>query len=185
MTSGKWIAVALFVCVFVIMGNAKVHAQEPSLDYQVKAAMLYKFLGYSTWPNPRFNDAQSPYRICVIGSDEIKNELVAIVAQRVIDGRTIEIYSAKTVDQVGDAHVVFVAHKMESLLPTLLPLARKNSFLIVTENESGLVSGSTINLRLVDKRIRFDISLLSAQENKIVLSSRLLAIAVSVKEERD
>lgn len=147
--------------------------------------MVYKFLGYSTWPNNRFNDAHSPYRIWVIGSDEIKNELKDIVAQRLIDGRPIEIYSAKTPEQIGDAHLVFVARNMESLLPILVPLAKKTSFLIVTENEKGLVTGSTINLRLVDKRIGFDVSLTSAREYGITLSSRLLAIAISVKEERD
>ncbi len=183
--NGRPLSIALFAYVFLIISHAKVNAQEPSLDYQVKAAIVYKFLGYSTWPDNRFKDAQSPYQIWVVGSDDIKNELVTIVAQRVIDGRSIEIHAAKTVNQIGDAHLVFVSHKMETLLPALRPLARKKSFLIVTENENGLVNGSTINLRQVNNRIRFDISLLSAQENSILLSSRLLAIAISVKEERD
>lgn len=155
------------------------------MDYQVKAAIVYKFLGYTTWPDNRFEDTQSPYRIWVIGSDDIKNELIGIVENRVINGRSIEIYSAKTVDKIGDAHLVFVSRKMESSLPKLRPLAKKNAFIIVTENEKGLIDGSTINLRLIDDRIRFEISLLSAQENGISLSSRLLAIAISVKEERD
>lgn len=155
------------------------------MDYQVKAAIVFKFLGYSTWPDNRFEDAQSPYRIWVIGSNDIKNELVDIVANRVIDGRSIEIHSAKTVNQIRDAHLVFVARKREASLPRLVQLAKKNAFIIVTENEAGLVNGSTINLRQIDNRIRFEISLLSAQENGVSLSSRLLAIAISVKEERD
>jgi hypothetical protein len=180
----RFVWTILLACVF--SGTfPKVYAQEPSLDYQIKAAMVYKFLGYSTWPDSRFVDARSPFRICVIGSEEVKNELVDIVAQRSIEGRSIEIYSAKTAEQVGDAHLVFVSRNMESILPILRPHARKSSFLIVTENEDGLIGGSTINLRMVEKRIRFDISLLSAQDNGIVLSSRLLAVAVSVKGARD
>ena len=184
-TIGKLIPTVLLACVFLIAGHIRVNAQEPSWDYQVKAAMVYKFLGYSTWPDKRFKDAQSPYQIWVIGSDDIKNELTAIVEQRVIDGRSIEIHATKSVNQIGDAHLVFVSRKMEASLPVLLPLARKKSFLIVTENENGLVHGSTINLRQVDNRIRFDISLSSAKENGISLSSRLLAIAITVKEERE
>lgn len=175
----------LCVCTFLITDLTKADVQEPLMDYQVKAAMVYKFLGYSTWPDNRFNDKQSPFRIWVIGSDEIKNELSTIVAQRVIDGRSIEIHSAKIVEQVGDAHLVFVSQKEESLLRTLRVHAKNKSFLIVTENEAGLVDGSTINLRPVGKRIGFDVSLVSARENGILLSSRLLVIAVSVKEERD
>ncbi len=170
-------------CVLLTGGLSQVYAQEPSLDYQVKAAMVYKFLSYGTWPANRFADAKAPYRIWVIGSDDIKNELQEMVVQRSVDGRAIEIYSAKTVDQVGDAHLVFVSRSMEPVLPKLCPLARKNSFLIVTENEKGLAHGSTINLRLVDKRVGFDISVIDAQAYGITLSSRLLAIAITVKEQ--
>ena len=176
---------SLFVGAIFIICYGKVNAQEPLLDYQVKAAMVYKFLGYSTWPDNRFVDQQSPYRIWVIGSDDIKNELEEIVVQRTINGRPIEIYPAKTVNQIKDAHLVFVSKEMEMSLPKLTPLAKRKSFIIVTESENGLVSGSTINLRLVESRIRFEISLSSAKENGITFSSRLLAIAISVKETQD
>lgn len=120
-----------------------------------------------------------------MGSGEIKSELEGIVAQRVINGRSIEIYSAKTVDQIKDAHLVFVSHKREVLLPALILQARKDAFIIVTESENGLSNGSTINLRLVDNKIRFEISLQSAKENNITFSSRLLAIAISIKGAQD
>jgi hypothetical protein len=174
----------LLACTFISCGCIKTYANEPSLDYEIKAAMVYKFLGYCSWPNNRFNELHTPYKIWVIGSDPIQNELKVIAAQRKVDGRPIEIFSAKTLDQIGDAHLVFVSHTMEPLLPSLSVHAKKNSFLIVTENDQGLIDGSTINLRLVDKRIGFDISLINAQDAGISLSSRLLAIAVTVQEER-
>lgn len=172
----------LLVCIVLSLDLSKVYAQQASLDYQVKAAMAYKFLGYSEWPEKRFNDSHSPYRIWVLGSADIKNELQNIVAHRIINGRSIEVYSATAVDQIDNAHIVFVARDMEALLPKLAMRAEKNSYLIVTENEQGLVSGSTINLRLVDGRIGFDISLKCAQTYGITLSSRLLPIAVSIEE---
>lgn len=150
------------------------------LDYQVKAAMTYKFLGYSEWPPAKFSDSQSPYRIWVLGSRDIKNELENIVAHRIINGRSIEVYSATAVDQIDNAHIVFVARDMEALLPRLSKRAKKNAYLIVTENERGLVEGSTINLRLVNGRVGFDISLQCAQSYRVTLSSSLLSIAVSI-----
>jgi len=146
--------------------------------------MIYKFLGYSSWPENRFSDTHSPYRIWIIGSDNIKKELQEIVTQRLINNRPIEVYSALTADAVGDAHIVFVASNMEQQLPKLAVFAEQNSFMIITEHEQGLTTGSTINLRFVNQRIGFDISLTNAQNCGIVLSSRLLAIATSVNEER-
>lgn len=183
-TSHSKVWLFLFASIFLIFGFSKTYAQQTLLDYQVKAAMLYKFLGYSSWPDNRFSDSHSPYRICVLGADDIRNELQDIVADRVINNRSIEIHSAASIDQIVDAHIVFVSSRMEKLLPKLSALAEKNSFLIVTENTHGLVPGSIINFRMVDKRIGFDISLVTAQDYGISLSSRLLSVAISIKERR-
>lgn len=169
-------------CLALSLAFARVYAQQQPLDYQVKAAMAYKFLGYSEWPEKRFSDVHSPYRIWVLGSNDIKNELQNIVANRIVNGRSIEVYSATSADQITNAHLVFVARSMESLLPSLAMSAEKNSYLIITENQQGLIKGSTINLRLVDGRIGFDISVKCAQSYGIALSSRLLSIAVSIDE---
>lgn len=174
----------LLLLVFMALNNLppKVYALDTPLEYQVKAAMTYKFLGYSEWPPTKFSNSQSPYRIWVLGSKDIKNELQNIVAHRIINGRAIEVYSATTIDQIDNAHIVFVARDMEALLPRLSKRAEKNTYLIVTENEQGLVEGSTINLRLLNGRVGFDISLQCALLYRVTLSSSLLSIAVSVEE---
>lgn len=178
----KWVGLLLLVCAVLSNFSAKVYALDAPLEYQVKAAMTYKFLGYSEWPPSQFSDSHSPYRIWVLGSTAIKNELQSIVANRIINGRSIEVYSATSVDQIDNAHIVFVARNREALLPRLSKRAKKNAYLIITENEQGLVRGSTINLRLVNERIGFDISLKYAQLYRITLSSSLLSIAVSIEE---
>lgn len=174
----------LLLLVGIVLSNLSpnVYGLDTPLDYQVKAAMTYKFLGYSEWPPTQFSNSNSPYRIWVLGSTDIKDELQSIVAHRIINGRSIEVYSATSVDQIDNAHIVFIARDMEALLPQLSIRAEKNAYLIVTENEQGLVKGSTINLRLVNGRIGFDISLRYAQLYRITLSSSLLSIAVSIEE---
>lgn len=178
----KLVLLLLLVCMVFSNLSSKVYALDTPLDYQVKAAMTYKFLGYSEWPPTQFSSSNSPYRIWVLGSKDIKNELQNIVAQRIINGRAIEVYSATTIDQINNAHIVFVARDMEALLTRLSKRAAKDAYLIVTENEQGLVEGSTINLRLVNGRVGFDISLQCAQLYRVTLSSSLLSIAVSVEE---
>ena len=175
----------LCICILCCFISQHTYAQQPSLDYQVKAAIVYKFLGYTNWPPHRFSNEHSPYRICVIGSNEITNELKNIVAHRKVEGRMIEIYSATTIEQIGDAHLVFVAKTMEPLLPSLVPVAKKLSYLVVSDNESGLIEGSAINLRVIDNRIGFDISLPVTREYGLAVSSRLLSVAATVKEVRN
>ena len=58
--------------------------------------------------------------------------------------------------------------------------------LVVSEAGDGLQQGSVINFRVVDERVRFDVSLEAADKNSIKLSSRLLSVANVVhKEQRD
>ncbi|MDO8342268.1 MAG: YfiR family protein [Cellvibrio sp.] len=178
----KLVRLLLLVCIVLSNISSQALASDPPQEYQVKAAMTYKFLGYSEWPPTQFDGPHSPYRIWVLDSTATKNELQRIVAHRIINGRSIEVYSATTVNQIDNAHIVFVARDMEFLLPRLSRRARKNAYLVVTENEHGLVEGSTINLRLVNGRVGFDISLNSAQSCGITLSSSLLSIAVSIEE---
>lgn len=150
-------------------------------DYQVQAAMLYKFLAYIDWPPTAFADAQSPYRIAVLGDADIEDELRKITAERTVNSRPIEVYRVSRLDRIAEPHLVFVGRRAERHLPRLARLARKKSFLIVTENEAELKDGSAINLRLIDGRIGFDVSLPGAERSNIKLSSRLLSVASSVE----
>lgn len=182
LASHKRIGLLLCASIIFASGFIKAQTQESLHDYQIKAAMLYKFIGYSSWPDSRFASPDSAYRIYILGAQDIKNELEIVVEERRINNRTIEVYSASSVNQVKDAHIVFVSHKMEKVLPSLSRLAKEHSFLIVTEHDDGLVPGSAINLRQLDDRIGFDISLASTQDYGISLSSRLLSVAASVQE---
>jgi hypothetical protein len=56
--------------------------------------------------------------------------------------------------------------------------------LTVTETAEALEQGSIMNFRIVDSKVRFEISLPAADQAGIKLSSRLLALAVKVVKEQ-
>ena len=55
-------------------------------------------------------------------------------------------------------------------------------FLTVTECTNPQHCGSVINFRIVDERVRFDVSLDAAEKNNVKLSSRLLTVANRVQK---
>lgn len=171
-----WIA---FVANAEVMKAGEVQA----LEHQIKAAMLYKFLGYTEWPAHSFPSDETPYRIWVLGASSIDRELRNMTSDRKVDNRPIRIYQASSPKQLEQPHLVFVGRYAERHLPRLARMARQQSFLIVTENDDGLSDGSTINLRLVDGRIGFDVALREARENNLRLSARLLSVASTVKQD--
>lgn len=165
------------------LSSAKVFAEAAPLEHEVKAAMLYKFLGYVEWPPETFETAQEPYKIGVIGSRALENELRRITEDRTVNNRPIEIFKIRDVDRIDKPHMIFVGQKSERTLPSLTRLAEKDCFLLVTENDDGIKNGSTINLRVINDRIGFDISLANANKCSFKFSARLLSVAASVKQD--
>lgn len=175
-----------FVCVACLLlcfaTVARADRAAVALEHEVKAAMLYKFLGYIEWPASVFPSEQSPYVIAVIGAKDIANELQDITRLRTVNNRPVEVREIEHPQAQTDAHMVFVGRNEESRAQRLLIETRKLPIVTVTENEQGLQEGAVINLRLVDGQMKFDVSLPESDDAQLRFSARMLAIASTVKK---
>ncbi|KQQ89236.1 YfiR family protein [Massilia sp. Leaf139] len=154
-------------------------AGNQALERRVKAAFLYKFLGYADFPAAAFPDSAAAVTIGVVGSDEMAAELGRVVAGRLVRGRPIVVRNLREGD-IGQVHLLFVAGSDSARAGRILRAATTGgsaAMLPVTECELGLQHGSVINFRIIEERVRFDVSLDSAERNNVKLSSRLLTVA--------
>ena len=149
-------------------------------EHQVKAAFLYKFLGFVEWPPQSFERADSPLVIGVLGADALAEELVAMVAARTAGGHPVEARKIRRGDSLAELHVLFVGRTDSAALPGLLGSTKGRSLLTVTESDEALAYGSTINFVVVDNKVRFDVALGPAEQRNLKISSRLLAVARKV-----
>jgi len=146
-----------------------------ALERRVKAAFIYKFLGYAEFPAASFADPGAPVTIGVLGSDEMAAELARVVAGRHVGGCPVVVRQLRE-GEGGSVHLLFIAGNDSARAGRVL----RNSpaaLLPVTECDLGLQQGSVINFRIIDERVRFDVSLDSAERNNVKLSSRLLTVA--------
>lgn len=150
------------------------------LERSVKAAFLYKFLGYTEFPANAFADAAAPVVIGVIGADDVAAELARVVSGRSAIGRPVTVRVVDEGEAPGQVHLLFVGGTDSARVREALRGARGSPMLLVTETEHGLLYGSVINFRIVDERVRFDVSLEAADRNSVKLSSRLLTVANNV-----
>jgi YfiR/HmsC-like len=156
-------------------------ATSPALERRVKAAFLYKFLGYAEFPAGAFADAASPVTIGVVGADELAAELARIVGGRTVNNRPILVRVLRETELGAAVQLLFIGGHDSAKVGRLVRAAG-GALLIVTECEGGLQQGSTINFRIVDERVRFDVALDAAERNGIKLSSRLLTVANRVQK---
>lgn len=155
-------------------------AQPGALERSVKAAFLYKFLGYTEFPAAVFVDATAPVVIGVIGADELAAELGRVVAGRSVAGRPVQVRVFREGDTPAQVHLLFVGGMDAARVREVLRSVKGAPMLVVTEHEQGLSLGSIINFKIVDERVRFDVSLEAADRNSVKLSSRLLTVANTV-----
>ena len=156
-------------------------AGDGELERSVKAAYLYKFLGYVEWPAAAFASPAAPINVGVLGADDIATELARIVAGRKVDGRDIVVVALRRGEPPAGLHMLFVARSEGARGEPILRAAQAGSTLTVTDADGALDRGSVINFVRVGDNIRFEISLDAAERSGLKLSSRLLAVATVVR----
>ena len=152
-----------------------------TLEDRVKAAYLYRFAEYVEWPEGVFARRDTPVTIGVLGSDTLADELAQAVVGRTINDRPVTIKRLKPGEPLTGVHVLFIARSESARLNQLAQGAQPRSILTVSESDGALAQGSVINFVVADRRVRFEISLESAEKSKLRLSSRLLAVAQQVR----
>jgi hypothetical protein len=140
----------------------------------VKAAFLYKFLGYVEYPQDT-----SPLVVGVLGADDIGAELVRITTGRNVGGRPVMVRTLREGDALTGLHMLFIGADA-ARSTAMLRAAQQQGVLTVTESDNGLQQGSVINFLLVEDRVRFEVSLPAAEKSGLKLSSRLLSVAYHV-----
>ncbi|QBI02549.1 YfiR family protein [Pseudoduganella albidiflava] len=153
----------------------------PNLERSVKAAYLFKFLGYVEFLAPKDSGEEgSPLAVGVLGADDVAAELARITAGRTVNGRPIAVRSLREGEPVAGLRMVFAGSASD--LPKVLRSAAQNGALGVADDENGLQQGAVINFRIVDERVRFEVSLPAAERSNLKLSSRLLSVAWHVQK---
>jgi hypothetical protein len=167
---------------FVLFLLVPLCASGQALEHEVKAAYLFRFLSFVEWPQSSFARPDSPIVIGVLGAEDVLEELRAIVPGRVVQGRPVAAQRVSLDGRLGAAlagvHVLFVGRDSAAQLARL-PSAR--GLLVVSDSMRGLDLGAVVNFVRSEGRVRFEVAVDAAEERELKISSRMLAVASSVR----
>jgi hypothetical protein len=149
-------------------------------EYEVKAAFLFNFAKFVEWPEAEASSA--PVVIGVVGEDPFGEILPRTVLDETVKGRHVEVRHYQPGDDLADCQVLFVGHGPTAGLKELLERASARHILTVSDSEGFLAQGGAINFVLVGKNVRFDINSTAVRQAGLKMSSKLLAVAHTVKE---
>ncbi|HEX4327359.1 MAG TPA: YfiR family protein [Burkholderiales bacterium] len=152
-------------------------AEATAVERSVKAAYLYKFAGYVEWPEGSFPRPDSPLTFGVMGDEAFAGELSRLVTGRSVAGRPLSVRRVREGEPLTGLHILFVGRADDQLLDQVSRAVANRPVLVVSEFDSGLARGSTINFVVAEGRVKFAISAESAEKHSLKLSSRLLTVA--------
>lgn len=171
----------LLASLWLLPAVGRAQSERVAAEHQVKAAYLYKFLGFVEWPPRAFENAQSPFVIGVVGADDLADELARVVDQRQVNGRPAVTRRLRTGDSLSGLHMLFIGQSVGARTASLVTRAHNAAVLTVTESDDAFAAGSAINFVLVDNKVRFDVALSGVDLGELKISSRLLGVARRVK----
>ena len=146
-------------------------------EADAKASFLYNLALFTEWSGQAPETA--PFTICVAAATPVRQALTAYEGQ-VVRGRRLEVIDSKADGASAVRCDVLFVPALETRRLELL-LAGAGAAVTVGESEDFLRAGGMVAVRIEQARLRFDVDLHPAEQAGIRFSSRLLAVASSVR----
>ena len=172
----SWVVAIATVIVSLVMETGAVAWTSPYED-QVKAAFLFNFTKFVTWPDEAFPDRQAPVRIGVLNQDELRRHLEKATSGKKVCGREVAVIDLEDVGGSLDCQILFVGEAAVSSFQARRQCLRQSPVLIIGETEGFAENGGIINFIRVDNKVRFEINVAAAEESGLQISSKLLSLA--------
>jgi hypothetical protein len=182
-----WVAslprLSLLAAVLVASGSAGARADDEttSLEYPVKASLLLNFAKFAEWPSGSQQAAAARVAICVLGNDPFGDVLESTMAGRTVGGHPVEVRRYRTLDGIDSCHVLYISGSESRRLPDVLATVGGAPVLTVGEFNDFDARGGIIRLVVQNNRAGFVVNLSATERSHLRLSSRLLAVARSVR----
>lgn len=152
-------------------------------EYSIKAAYLYNFLQFVTWP-PAGDSDKADLVIGVIGRDpfgsafdEVKNKKVRGLERKLV---VREFGASAPPEELKQCDILFVPASERERYADILGGLEKYPVLTVGESDGFLESGGMINLLVVGNNIRWEINKESVDRAGLRAASQLLGNALRV-----
>lgn len=176
--AGRRVALLVFIALLA-RGSAVCYAQASPGEYQVKSTCLVKFLPFVVWPKGALK-SNEPYIVGVLGEDVYGRDLDD-AAKGGVGGRGIVLKRGKTLNDIGNCHVVVISPKLsDKERDAALAQLKQDKTLTVGDAPGFVQNGGMIEMSIINKKISFDINNTVAKQTGLTIHANLLKLAKSV-----
>lgn len=156
-------------------------AQVPALESAVKATYVVKFPAFVEWPSRAFAAVDSPLVVCVVGEDTVGKLIEEAAGGQVIESHPVVVRRMSQEAALDGCHAMYVAGLREQAVAGFLEAVRGKPVLTITDSGDERKSQGVINFVVRDNRVRFEIDLEKAAQQRLSPSSKLVSLAIRVR----
>jgi hypothetical protein len=167
-------------------------------EYKIKAAFLYNFIQFVDWPKEKTPDQDDPIILGIIGeypfgdsfepieNKQIKGRKSLIKRFEGIDKLKKSSDKGKSkIDSIRRCHLLFICSSEQDHIKEIINLVKGCGVLTVGETSNMLESGGVVNFLVEENKVRFEINLTAARDEKLTIRSQLLRLATKVIDEKN
>ena len=149
-------------------------------ESDVKAAFLYYFLHFISWPERDSESADTPYEFCIVKEGPVVNALELVLASPKAAKTVVNIRELTDVQKVSGCDYVFIDSASEKFSQKIIAATHGAAILTVGEIEGFASMGGMIELKRNSNRINVLINTDALNTQGLKASSKLLKLATII-----
>lgn len=174
----------MMACFMTSWYNPVESAHPIPMEYQIKAAFLYKFIKFIDWPEDALQNSSTTIKIGVLGGGGMVSALKHLNI-KAIKTHKIKIKSLKEIPKEEFYHIIFINSSKKLHIKKILEIIKNYNTLTISEIDGFPQLGGIINFTIAGgSTIRFEINPDAAKKAGLRISSKLLKLAKIVKTSR-
>ena len=165
----------------VAMWAGTAAAQEAPLANAVKATFLYKFAEFVAWPVAPVAEG-TPFVLCAVGDDGVTASMDRSTAGQRVGSRQVLVRHLQRISPADQCDAAYLAGSPEQSANEAAQALHGVPILTIADTETNPRAPAIIKFVISENRVRFDIDDAEAAQDRLMISSKLLGLARSVRK---
>lgn len=157
-------------------------ASRPALaqsEEGIKAAFLYNFAKFTTWPDGAFAGGSAPVTVGFVGADALADKFEQVVTGRNANGRDFAIKKLAGGAGAENCQMVYVGDATQAA--AVLGATKGKPVLTLGGSDSFVSAGGMVNFVMEGGKVSFDLDLNAVNANGLKVDAKLRQVARNVK----
>jgi hypothetical protein len=147
-------------------------------EQQVKAAFIPHLAGFVTWPSEVFTNDLAPVKIGIVGDFNLGADFETALTQKTMQGRKFSIQHCDFAEEMLRQNILLIApDEKPARVAEILAVTAGKPILTIGDRVGFASAGGVINFIKENGKVRFEVNVAAAAQNRLKINSRLLQVA--------